>query len=247
MVIKFIIDNDSYIAKSYLNSSLNLTNLIEYDFLSLDELINKISQLDFFNEPKNYFINGLNFNKKEEKFLLDFINNYSLNNNLYFFIDETNKKLVNFINDHFKNNILDIVKFNKNNKYQFVRNYFHKELNLNNFNEVDLYEIVELLPDEYNACINELSKLKLLNESDFNLLNIKNIIYKDDEINLFNLCELILNKDYLQTLKILNNIQDDQFYLKLISLLANYLYKIIVYKLLYTNCKDKISILFKNP
>ncbi|MBR4486879.1 hypothetical protein IKS57_06145 [bacterium] len=247
MIIKFVIDNDPYSAKSYLSSSLNLTNLIDYNFLNLDELINKISQLDFFNESKNYFINGLNFNKKEENFLIDLINNYSLNNDLYFYIDESNKKIVKFINDHFKKDILNIVKFNKNNKYQFVKNYFTKELNLNNFNDPDLYEIVELLPDEYNACINELNKLKLLNQADFNVQNIKNIIYKDDEVNLFNLCELILNKHYLESLRILNNIEDDQFYLKLISLLANYFYKMIVYKLLFAKCKDKLNFVFKNP
>ena len=55
--VYFIVHTDSYIAKSYLTNELNVLNLIEYDFIDLNTLINKISQLDFFNEPKNYFIN----------------------------------------------------------------------------------------------------------------------------------------------------------------------------------------------
>ncbi|MBO6042304.1 hypothetical protein J6P52_04020 [bacterium] len=141
--VYFIVHNDSYIAKSYLTNELNLLNLIEYDFINLNDLINKISQLDFFNEPKNYFINQLELQKKEEEFFIDFIKNYSLNNNLYFYINETNKKLINFINDNFKDNFLTINKFNEAYKYKLLLNYFHNELKVSNIDESNLFEILE--------------------------------------------------------------------------------------------------------
>ncbi|MBO6023208.1 hypothetical protein J6W34_07815 [bacterium] len=141
--VYFIVHNDSYIAKSYLTNELNLVNLIDYEFINLNDLINKISQLDFFNEPKNYFINQLELQKKEEEFFIDFIKNYSLNNNLYFYINETNKKLTNFINDNFKDNFLTINKFNETYKYKLLLNYFHNELKVSNIDESNLFEILE--------------------------------------------------------------------------------------------------------
>ena len=245
--VYFIVHNDSYIAKSYLTNELNLLNLIEYDFINLNDLINKISQLDFFNEPKNYFINQLELKKKEEEFFVDFIKNYSLNNNLYFYINETNKKLINFINDNFKDNFLVINKFNEAYKYKLLLNYFRNELKVSNIDESNLFEILEWLPNEFSSFINEIKKFKLLDNSSINLDNIKQIIYKDDEVNLFNLCESILNKKYEIVFKILNSNEEDEFLLKVIALLANYLFKLISYKLLTKTNKEGLNNIFKNP
>lgn len=245
--VYFIVHNDSYIAKSYLTNELNLLNLIEYDFIDLNTLINKIAQLDFFNEPKNYFINQLELQKKEEEFFIDFIKNYSLNNNLYFYINETNKKLINFINDNFKDNFLTINKFNETYKYKLLLNYFHNELKVTTINESDLFAILEWLPNEFSSFINEINKFKLLDTSSINLDNIKQIIYKDDEVNLFNLCESILNKKYEIVFKILNSNEEDEFLLKVIALLANYLFKLISYKLLTKTNKEPLNNIFKNP
>lgn len=245
--VYFIVHNDSYIAKSYLTNELNLLNLIEYDFINLNDLINKISQLDFFNEPKNYFINQLELKKKEEEFFVDFIKNYSLNNNLYFYINETNKKLINFINDNFKDNFLVINKFNEAYKYKLLLNYFRNELKVSNIDESNLFEILEWLPNEFSSFINEIKKFKLLDNSSINLDNIKQIIYKDDEVNLFNLCENILNKKYEIVFKILNSNEEDEFLLKVIALLANYLFKLISYKLLTKTNKEGLNNIFKNP
>ena len=245
--VYFIVHNDSYIAKSYLTNELNLLNLIEYDFIDLNTLINKIAQLDFFNEPKNYFINQLELQKKEEEFFIDFIKNYSLNNNLYFYINETNKKLINFINDNFKDNFLAINKFNETYKYKLLLNYFHNELKVTTINESDLFAILEWLPNEFSSFINEINKFKLLDTSSINLDNIKQIIYKDDEVNLFNLCESILNKKYEIVFKILNSNEEDEFLLKVIALLANYLFKLISYKLLTKTNKEPLNNIFKNP
>ena len=245
--VYFIVHNDSYIAKSYLTNELNLLNLIEYDFIDLNTLINKIAQLDFFNEPKNYFINQLELQKKEEEFFIDFIKNYSLNNNLYFYINETNKKLINFINDNFKDNFLAINKFNETYKYKLLLNYFHNELKVTTINESDLFAILEWLPNEFSSFINEINKFKLLDTSSINLDNIKQIIYKDDEVNLFNLCESILNKKYEIVFRILNSNEEDEFLLKVIALLANYLFKLISYKLLTKTNKEPLNNIFKNP
>lgn len=245
--VYFIVHNDSYIAKSYLTNELNLVNLIDYEFINLNDLINKISQLDFFNEPKNYFINQLELQKKEEEFFIDFIKNYSLNNNLYFYINETNKKLTNFINDNFKDNFLTINKFNETYKYKLLLNYFHNELKVSNIDESNLFEILEWLPNEFASFLNEISKFKLLDNSSINLDNIKQIIYKDDEVNLFNLCESILNKKYEIVFKILNSNEEDEFILKVIALLANYLFKLISYKLLTKTNKESLNNIFKNP
>lgn len=245
--VYFIVHTDSYIAKSYLTNELNVLNLIEYDFVDLNTLINKISQLDFFNEPKNYFINQLELKKKEEEFFIDFIKNYSLNNNLYFYINETNKKLINFINDNFKDNFLTINKFNETYKYKLLLNYFHNELKVTTINESDLFAILELLPNEFSSFINEIKKFKLLDTSSINLDNIKQVIYKDDEVNLFYLCESILNKKYEIVFKILNSNEEDEFVLKVIALLANYLFKLISYKLLTKTNKEGLNNIFKNP
>lgn len=245
--VYFIVHNDSYIAKSYLTNELNLVNLIDYEFINLNDLINKISQLDFFNEPKNYFINQLELQKKEEEFFIDFIKNYSLNNNLYFYINETNKKLINFINDNFKDNFLTINKFNEAYKYKLLLNYFHNELKVSNIDESNLFEILEWLPNEFASFLNEIKKFKLLDTSSINLDNIKQIIYKDDEVNLFNLCESILNKKYEIVFKILNSNEEDEFLLKVIALLANYLFKLISYKLLTKTNKESLNNIFKNP
>lgn len=245
--VYFIIHTDSYIAKSYLTNELNVLNLIEYDFIDLNTLINKISQLDFFNEPKNYFINQLELQKKEEEFFIDFIKNYSLNNNLYFYINETNKKLINFINDNFKDNFLTINKFNETYKYKLLLNYFHNELKVATINESDLFLILELLPNEFSSFINEIKKFKLLDTSSINLDSIKQVIYKDNEVNLFYLCENILNKKYEIVFKILNSNEEDEFLLKVIALLANYLFKLISYKLLTKTNKEGLNNIFKNP
>ena len=245
--VYFIVHTDSYIAKSYLTNELNVLNLIEYDFIDLNTLINKISQLDFFNEPKNYFINQLELKKKEEEFFIDFIKNYSLNNNLYFYINETNKKLINFINDNFKDNFLTINKFNETYKYKLLLNYFHNELKVTTINESDLFAILELLPNEFSSFINEIKKFKLLDTSSINLDNIKKVIYKDDEVNLFYLCENILNKKYEVVFKSLNSNEEDEFVLKVIALLANYLFKLISYKLLTKTNKEGLNNIFKNP
>ena len=245
--VYFIVHNDSYIAKSYLTNELNLVNLIDYEFINLNDLINKVSQLDFFNEPKNYFINQLELQKKEEEFFIDFIKNYSLNNNLYFYINETNKKLINFINDNFKDNFLTINKFNEAYKYKLLLNYFHNELKVSNIDESNLFEILEWLPNEFASFLNEIKKFKLLDTSSINLDNIKQIIYKDDEVNLFNLCESILNKKYEIVFKILNSNEEDEFLLKVIALLANYLFKLISYKLLTKTNKESLNNIFKNP
>ena len=245
--VYFIVHNDSYIAKSYLTNELNLLNLIEYDFIDLNTLINKISQLDFFNEPKNYFINQLELQKKEEEFFIDFIKNYSLNNNLYFYINETNKKLINFISDNFKDNFLTINKFNETYKYKLLLNYFHNELKVTTINESDLFAILEILPNEFSSFINEIKKFKLLDTSSINLDNIKQVIYKDDEVNLFNLCESILSKKYEIVFEILNSNEEDEFLLKVIALLANYLFKLISYKLLTKTNKESLNNIFKNP
>ncbi|MBO6095629.1 hypothetical protein J6P11_06645, partial [bacterium] len=72
-------------------------------------------------------------------------------------------------------------------------------------------------------------------------------IYKDDEVNLFNLCENILNKKYEIVFKILNSNEEDEFLLKVIALLANYLFKLISYKLLTKTNKEGLNNIFKNP
>ncbi|MBO6023165.1 hypothetical protein J6P51_04360, partial [bacterium] len=87
----------------------------------------------------------------------------------------------------------------------------------------------------------------LLDTSSINLDNIKQIIYKDDEVNLFNLCESILNKKYEIVFKILNSNEEDEFLLKVIALLANYLFKLISYKLLTKTNKESLNNIFKNP
>ncbi|MBQ5492947.1 MAG: hypothetical protein IIT78_03670 [Mycoplasmataceae bacterium] len=245
--VYFIVHNDSYIAKSYLTNELNLLNLIEYDFIDLNTLINKISQLDFFNEPKNYFINQLELQKKEEEFFIDFIKNYSLNNNLYFYINETNKKLINFISDNFKDNFLTIDKFNETYKFKLLKKFFLNELKVSNIDESNLFEILEWLPNEFSSFINEIKKFKLLDTSSINLDNIKQVIYKDDEVNLFNLCESILSKKYEIVFEILNSNEEDEFLLKVIALLANYLFKLISYKLLTKTNKESLNNIFKNP
>ena len=166
---------------------------------------------------------------------------------MYFYINETNKKLINFINDNFKDNFLTINKFNETYKYKLLLNYFHNELKVTTINESDLFTILELLPNEFSSFINEIKKFKLLDTSSINLDNIKKVIYKDDEVNLFYLCENILNKKYEIVFKILNSNEEDEFVLKVIALLANYLFKLISYKLLTKTNKETLNNIFKNP
>ncbi|MBQ5543721.1 MAG: hypothetical protein IIT97_02135, partial [Mycoplasmataceae bacterium] len=159
----------------------------------------------------------------------------------------TNKKLINLINENFKDNFLTIDKFNETYKFKLLKKFFLNELKVSNIDESNLFEILEWLPNDLASFLNEINKLKLLDFSNITLNDVKQIIYKDDEVNLFNLCESILNKKYEIVFKILNSNEEDEFLLKVIALLANYLFKLISYKLLTKTNKEGLNNIFKNP
>lgn len=231
------------------------------DFVSFNDLLLLLNQLSFFGpNQNNYFIENFNLKPTEFALLQDFINKYDNPNLLYFSViitDDKNKlikkktsnykTLGEFVQTTYANLCIKVSKFYANNKKDLIQTkliQFGLDYLLQT-NDID--EIASIFPDDYIRCNQEINKLVYLQANkNVSFVDLKHLIYKEQDHNLFNLSEQILLRNYqfFYTWSLQNH--DDKEYLWLINTLANNLYELLQYKALSQYHPDAIGQAFFN-
>ena len=250
-------DLENYI---YFNNFVKVKAL-KLDFVSFNDLWLILNQLSIFgSNQNNYFIENFNLKPNEFTLLQDFVSKYDNANLLYFSVivsdDKTKsfkRKTVNyktlgeFVESTYANLCIKVSKFYSNNKKDLLQS------KLNQFNlsyllkQVDLDELASIFPDDYIRFNQEINKLVYLQDQPNVTFNdLKHLIYKEQDHNLFNLSEQILLRNYqaFYTWSLQNH--EDKEYLWLINTLANNLYELIEYKALSQYQPDAIGQTFFN-
>ena len=254
------------LGKSDLENYTYFTNFVKVDvlkidFVSFNDLLLILNQLSIFGaNQNNYFIENFNLKPTEFNFLQEFVSKYDCNNLLYFSVivsDDKNKafkkKTINyktlgeFVENTFANLCIKVSKFYSNNKKDLLQSKL-TEFKLDYLlQQNDLDEIASIFPDDYIRFNQEVNKLIYLQDQQHVTLDdLKHLIYKEQDHNLFNLSEQILLKNYqaFYTWSIQNH--EDKEYLWLINTLANNLYELIEYKALSQYQPDAIGQAFFN-
>ena len=247
---------------TYLQNLVNV-ELVKIDFVSFDDLLLVLNQLSIFGQNQNnYFIENFNLKPSEFNLLQAFVSKYENANLLYFsviandekakaFKKKTNstnyKTLSEFVQDTYANLCIKISKFYSNNKKDLLQAKL-KQLKLDYLlKHYDIDEIAFIFPDDYIRFNQEVSKLVYLQEQvNVSLDDLKHLIYKEQDHNLFNLSEQILLRNYQAFYIWSLQSHEDKEYLWLINTLANNLYELIQYKALSQYQPDSIAQVFYN-
>ena len=256
------------LGKSDLENYTYFTNFVKInvekiDFVSFNDLLLVLNQLSFFgSNQNNYFIENFNLKPTEFNLLQDFVTKYENPNLLYFSVlvsddkaktfskkkaTSSYKTLGEFIEATYPNLCIKVSKFYSNNKKELLQTKL-KEFNLDYLlRQNDLDEIASIFPDDYIRFNQEIDKLIYLqNERNVSFIDLKHLIYKEQDHNLFNLSEQILLKNYQAFYSWSLQNHEDKEYLWLINTLANNLYELIKYKALSQYQPDAIGQAFFN-
>lgn len=247
MTTKFVLCNGIGEGIDFLVANYKLQVYQQVDFISLSAMINELLQVNFLQETTTYIISNFILDKKEYDAFETFLQqSKSLPYIVYFLVDNSESAFVKFIQNAFKKEVISIPKLDNKLKLSYV-NEFIKNNNLQAVFSSELIELLlEILPNDFVLCFNELNKLKLLSSNSINEYTLVKVIYNNDEINLFVLSEAILSKKYDLVFKLLKQNHDDKFLLKLIALLGNYIYKLIMFKLINAKNSALLNKLFPN-
>lgn len=186
---------------SSLVSSLNISNIIKYDFSETDltSIINEVNYIDLFNEKKLLIVSNFslkNVKDELEELLTKYINNMGENVIIFKCIDESldeRRSLTKLLKS--KCTVEVIEKLDYKTLHEYVVNMFKKNGITTNFNQVKkILDLCEYNPD---YTINEVEKLLIYKIGDTSLSDedIDNVISKNNEKEMFNLNEYIMKKD----------------------------------------------------
>lgn len=181
----------------------NIETIIKYDLdnSNIEDIIEDSSYDDLFCNKKLIIVNNSNFlnNKTTEGFeiLEKYLLNPNINNILIFILNEEkiNEKnsIVNIIKEKY-----NVMEFNKL-KGSFLEKYIKNEFEKENYNidSSSIKMIMELLNEDLSLIKNEIIKLKLYKiiEKEINIEDVKNVISKLPEDNIFELVNAVVKRD----------------------------------------------------
>ncbi len=190
--------------KDFINKLINdnnIQNIIRYDLNDdlIESVIEDASYDDMFGDKKLIIVNNSSFlsDKDNIEILEKYLLNPNINNFLIFILNEEK------IND--KNNIIKIIRekcqlleFNKikgRELDKYIKNEFEKEDYAIDNESVRI--IIELLSEDLSLIKNEIIKLKLykIEEKEINVNDVKNVVSRLPEDNIFELVNAVVNRD----------------------------------------------------
>ena len=246
---------------TYFNNFVKVPT-IKIDFVSFNDLLLVLNQLSIFGpNQNNYFIENFNLKPSEFSLLQDFVNQYNNPNLLYFSVIISDDKaksfkrktttaaktLGEFVENTYANLCIKVSKFYANNKKDLLQSKLNQFKLSYLLQQIDLDELASIFPDDYIRFNQEINKLVYLQDQPNVTFNdLKQLIYKEQDHNLFNLSEQILLRNYQVFYAWSLQNHEDKEYLWLINTLANNLYELIEYKALSQYHPDAIGQTFFN-
>ena len=206
-----------YLGKSDLENYTYFNNfgkieVVKIDFVSFNDLLLVLNQLSIFGaNQNNYFIENFNLKPSEFNLLQDFVNKYDNPNLLYFSVivsddkaksfkkkTSTNyKTLGEFVESTYTNLCIKVSKFYANNKKDLLQSKLNQFKLSYLLQQIDLDELASIFPDDYIRFNQEINKLVYLQaQPNVTFNDLKQLIYKEQDHNLFNLSEQILLRNY---------------------------------------------------
>jgi DNA polymerase-3 subunit delta len=248
---------ENNLIEDYINNIIkekDIKNVIKYDLeiTSIENIIEDAGYDDMFGENKLIIVYNSEFlsNKNSEGYEIveKYLSNPNLNNHLIFILNKDK------IND--KNNIVSVIKdkytvveFNKLKGFNLEK-YVKSEFENENYKIDDdsIKNIISILNGDLNLIKNEIIKLKLykFGEKEITLKDVKSVISKLPEDDVFELVNAVVNKDKKATFNIykdlINRKEDD---IKILGALSNQIRLLFQVKTLVENGnkKDEIATL----
>lgn len=232
----------------------SITEKIVYDYEECDinECINEVSYNDLFGNLKLVVLNNSTFLTSKSSLESERFNNYitSPNPNTYLVftvnsdkLDER-KKLVKELKS--KSIVKEFKSIDKTNIDTAIKDYFNNTRYKINMDAVS--EIKSRLLTNTSVLYSELSKLEMYkyNSKEITLEDVKKVIIKYEEDNIFKLVDAVINKDKKRIFTIYKKIINDKVEPSvIIVLLANNIRLILQTKLLYEEKMSETSIASK--
>lgn len=188
-------------------NDLNIDNIIKYDFSEdgFDNILDEVSYIDLFNEKKLLIVSSFSFKKlsdKEEKRLINYINNMSDNVIIIKCIDESldeRKSLTKLLKEKCKIDISEKLDYKA--LHQYVNDIFKKEKKNITYNQVK--KILDLCEYNTDITLNEVEKLLIykINDKDISDEDINKVISKNNEKEIFNIAEEALKRNVVGCLE----------------------------------------------
>jgi len=192
---------------SELIDSLNINNIIKYDFndSSITEIIEEVNYVDLFNDKKLILVSDFSFKKlkkEDEELLSKYIDNMNDNVIIFKCIDEfldERKSLVKLLKSKCK--VEECKKLDYKDLHEYVTNLLKDSGIDTNYNQVK--KIIDLCEYNVDYTINEVQKLLLYKLGDKTLTDddIEMVISKNNEKEMFTLIENIMKKDIANSIK----------------------------------------------
>ena len=203
-MIYVFLGNDFNIVKKNMDelvSSLNINNIIKYDFTesSMSEILNEVNYVDLFNEKKLIIVSNFSLKKLKEKdeIMLDnYISNMNDNVIIFRLIDDSlddRKTITKTLKSKCK--VIECKHLDYKNLYDYVATMF-KENKINiTYNQVK--KILDLCEYNVDYTINEVEKLLIykINDKTVTDKDIDDVISRNREKEMFTLIENVLSKN----------------------------------------------------
>ena len=196
------------------------------DETNVEEIINYLKSSDIFNKRKKLAI-VKNFEEmKNWKLLLKINENKVILYSSLDFYENNLKKLENLAENFIKKNITKIENcvivlmpyLNKDEKRKWIIQKL-KSLNIN-LNAYQIEKLVQILPNDLKTCSNEIEKIYLSGEENFEV-----IISNFEEKKIYEFLNYLQNFDFLSSIKLLENTKFIESNAYILRVLLNLLYE----------------------
>lgn len=190
--------------KNFIFKKINFSNDFETKHLffedNYDEIEKIINTTNLFFSNNNYVIFNCKFLEKLDEEKINFLNSINGDNII---LTNVSKKIDSKNISKIKNVNIDFIP--ELNMFT-MKNYINQAVNQRNM-KISNYELLySILPPDSSIIDNEIRKLSLLNMNIIDDKAIKNVVYDYSKENVFDLIIFLLNKNYVDLFKCLDNL-----------------------------------------
>ena len=213
----YIIKSDSYrLLKDKINEitkDIDKSNIESYD-LSCDRLKDILESLDYntlFNEKKGIIVYNSDIfgTKKESNNELSMLESYMDSDNIIIFIESSislKKKMVKTIKD--KGNLIEINTPVKDDLVNYIKKYLSdRNIKIDN-NGIN--KLIYKCDSNIDYILNELDKIIIIRNDYISDSDIDNYVTDISKVNIFDFVDLVIKKDTISSLKMLDKIMDEE-------------------------------------
>ncbi|MGL4617276.1 MAG: DNA polymerase III subunit delta, partial [Mycoplasmoidaceae bacterium] len=190
--------------KNFIFKKINFNNNLRTNKLFFEDNYNEIEKIinttNLFYSNENYLISNCKFLEKIDEEKINFLNNINKNNII---LTNVSKKIDSLNLSKIKN--IEVYFFPELNMIT-MKNYINKSLYDKGITILNFELLHSILIPNSSIIDNEINKLSLLNIKVIDDKIIKNVVYDYSKENIFDLIIFLLNKNYIDLFKCLDNL-----------------------------------------